>query len=252
MYHSIIILLMRARSRHVGVLAFLCILPLPVAATEDTDTPGAGKWEINLGVSATRSGGAWEYGLPDADLNYGLGDSMQLLLGGTRTSLHEPGMAARSGAGRATAGLKWRLVDQEQGGFALALFPRYSWNPSASAERRGIVEPGTSLVLPLLLGVRQGDTGYYGEFGRTFDSGGANAWLHGIKVLHRCRDNVECRIELQHEIVSATGHQTTVSAGFKWALNDTYVFVAGIGRDVGRDRDGARGIILNLGLQMLK
>lgn len=246
---------MRTLNRTIGLLACLAGLAgaaAPAAATEDTDTPGAGKWEINLGVSATRSGSTWEYGLPDADINYGLGERMQLLLGGTRTSLHEPGMPARSGTGSATVGLKWRLIDQEQAGFALGVFPQYSWNPSSSAERRGIVEPGRSLVLPLLLGVRRGDTGYYAEFGRTFESGGGNEWARGVKILHQCRENVECRVELQHEIVSATGHQTTASAGFKWALNDTYVVVAGIGRDVGRNRDGARGVIINLGLQILK
>ena len=243
---------MQMRYLHIGLLACIAGLAGSAGATEDTDTPGAGKWEINLGVSATRSGATWEYGLPDADINYGLGERMQLLLGGTRTSLREPGVPARTGTGSATVGLKWRLVDQEQAGFALALFPQYSWNPSSSAERRGIVEPGTSLVVPLLLGVRKGDTGYYGEFGRTFGSDGGNAWLRGIKVLHRCRENVECRVELQHEIVSSTGHQTTASAGFKWALNETYVVVAGIGRDVGRNRDGARGVIVNLGLQILK
>lgn len=243
---------MRARYRHFGMLAFLSVLTLPVAATEDTDTPGAGKWEINLGLSATRSGGTWEYGLPDADINYGLGERMQLLLGGTRTSLHEPGMPARAGTGSATVGLKWRLIDQDQAGFALALFPQYSWNPSSSAERRGIVEPGTSLVLPLLLGVRRGDTGYYAEFGRTFENAGGSAWVRGVKFLRQCRENVECRIELQHEIVSASGHQTTASAGFKWALNDTWVVVSGIGRDVGRNRNGARGLIFNLGLQILR
>lgn len=239
--------------RSSGVMfACLTCVAAPVLATEDTDTPGQGRWEINLGVSATRSSGVWEYGLPEADINYGLGERMQLVLGGSRVRLREKGMPSITGTGRAVAGLKWRLVDQEQAGFALAVFPQYEWNPSSSSERRGVVDPGQSLTLPLVLGLRSGDTGYYAEYGRKFEKGGAHEWARGFKILHQCRENVECRVELQQEVVSATGHHTTVSAGFKWALNDTYIIVAGVGREVGRNYDSRRGVMFNLGLQILR
>jgi hypothetical protein len=234
------------------LLGCLGCLAAPVLATEDTDTPGKGRWEINVGVSATRSGGNWEYGLPEGDINYGLGERMQLVLGGSRISVHEAGQASRSGTGSAVVGLKWRLIDQEQAGFSLALFPQYTWNPSSSAERRGVVEPGQSLALPLVLGLRRGETGYFAEVGRSFEKGGSKEWLRGFKILHPCRENVECRVELQHEIVSPTGHQTTASAGFKWALDQTWIVVAGIGREVGRSPNGTRGVTINLGLQILK
>jgi hypothetical protein len=243
---------MRAPYIRTLLLGCLGCLAVPVLATEDTDTPGNGRWEINVGVSATRSSGVWEYGLPEGDINYGLGERLQLMLGGSRISLHEAGLPSRSGTGSATAGVKWRLIDQEQAGFSLALFPQYTWNPSSAAERRGVVEPGKSLVLPFVFGLRSGETGYFAEVGRTFEKGGSNEWVRGVKILHQCRENVECRVELQHEVLSPTGHQTTASAGFKWALNETYIIVAGIGRDVGRNREGARGVMINLGLQILK
>jgi hypothetical protein len=238
--------------RAIFFLACLGAVAAPAFATEDTDTPGPGKWEINIGVSATRSNGAWEYGLPEGDINYGLGERLQLVLGGSRVTVRESGMPSRSGTGRAVAGLKWRLIDQEQAGFALAVFPQYEWNPSSSSERRGVVDPGQSLTLPLVLGLRSGDTGYYAEYGKKMEKGGGHEWARGFKILNQCRDNVECRVEVQHELVSSTGHYTTISAGFKWALNDTYVVVAGVGRDVGRNHDSRRGVMFNLGIQILR
>lgn len=241
--------------KRIGLLACMAGLAgaaAPANATEDTDTAGAGRWEINLLASAARSGGNWEFGLPDTEINYGIGDNMQFTLGGSRVSLRERGMPARTGIGTTTAGFKWRLIDQGQAGFSLAIFPQYSWNPSSSAERRGIVGPGTSTTLPVLLGVRRGDTGYYAEVSRNVDSGGGREWGRGVKILHQCRANVECRVELKHELVSTTGHQTTASAGIKWALNDTYVVVAGIGRELIGNADGARGVSVTLGLQILK
>jgi hypothetical protein len=247
---------MQSNSTSLGLLAgFLALAgaAAPALATEDTDTPGAGRWEINLIGSATRSTGkVWEFGLPEVEINYGVGDRLQLMLAGSRIRLDEPGMPVRSGTGSATTGFKWRLLDQEDAGFSLAVFPQYTWNPSKGAERSGIVEPGTSTLLPFIVGLKRGATGVYAEIGRSFETGGGREWARGVKVLNQCRENVECRVELTHELVSSTGHQTTISTGFKWALNDTYVVVAGIGRDVGRRDEGARGVMVNLGVQILK
>ncbi len=151
---------MRLYCTSFAVLAGLASVMTAACAAEDTDTPGAGRWEINVGLSATKVGRNWEYGLPETELNYGLGERMQLQLAGSRVSLHEAGMPVRAGIGSAIVGLKWRLLDQEQAGFAVGVFPQYTWNPSSSAERRGIVEPGSELLVPLLLGLRRGDTGY--------------------------------------------------------------------------------------------
>jgi hypothetical protein len=123
-------------------------------ATEDTDTPGADKWEINLGVSAQRTAARWEYAAPDTDFNYGWGERTQLVLAIPHMLVREPGVDAQSGLGSATVAVKWRLIDQERAGFALALFPAYSWNLSSSAGRRGLANDGRSLVLPLVAGVR--------------------------------------------------------------------------------------------------
>ncbi len=235
-----------------ALLAGLASLMTAATAAEDTDTAGAGRMEINIGMSANKVGRIWEYGLPAMEINYGVGDRMQLQLAGSRVSLHESDMFVRSGIGSATVGLKWRLLDQEQAGVAVGVFPLYRWNPSSSAERRGIVEAGSELLVPLLLGLRQGDTAYYAEFGRVVESDGSRKWARGVKFLHQCRANVECRVELQQELASPTGHHTIISSGFKWAMNDTYSVVAGIGRDVDSIRDGARGVIFNLGLQILK
>jgi len=67
------------------------ILPLPfflnVAAyaqggppfrTDDPETPGNRHWEINFGWIGDRNPEAGAYQVPDFDINYGLGDRIQL------------------------------------------------------------------------------------------------------------------------------------------------------------------------------
>ena len=48
------------------------------SGTDDPETPGNKQWEINFGWLGERSAGEGSYSVPDVDLNYGLGDSIQL------------------------------------------------------------------------------------------------------------------------------------------------------------------------------
>jgi hypothetical protein len=250
------VLLMEARMKKTW-RALLCSLLLGLAAgataTEDTGTPGSGGWEINLALSAAHSDNdGWEVGLPAADVNYGIGERGQLLLGGSRVSLREPGRARVSGTGAAVAGLKWRLLDHERAGFSLAVFPQYVWTPSKSAVRRGVVEAERSVILPLIVGLHTENTGTFVEVGRKLSRiGGAPEWAGGVKVLHQCRANIECRVELQRSLVSSTAHESTAGAGFKLALNETLILVAGVERAIGRHA-GKGGTSINLGIQIVR
>ena len=55
----------------------------PPLITNDPDTPGDGNWEINLAVAGAHSDLGWDLAAPDLDVNYGLGDRIQL-------SMHVP------------------------------------------------------------------------------------------------------------------------------------------------------------------
>ncbi|MDL2353977.1 MAG: hypothetical protein QFF03_01835 [Pseudomonadota bacterium] len=221
-------------------------------ATEDTDTPGDGRWEINLGVSAQRTSTRWEYAAPDTDFNYGLGERVQLVLAIPHMLLREPGVDAVSGLGSATVALKWRMIDQEAAGVALALFPAYSWNLSRSAARRGLVEPGSSLLLPLVAGVRYGATGLFAEAGRNFMQQGPHEWLAGVKATRQCLPTLECRIELQHSVAERQGGRTLASLGFKWSVAQDLIVQASAGRDFGPSGDDRRQLALKFGIQLLR
>src|ERR1700739_3251895 len=50
----------------------------PPLLTNDPGTPGNGNWEINLGVMPVLRHDVNQYQLPQIDLNFGLGDRIQL------------------------------------------------------------------------------------------------------------------------------------------------------------------------------
>ncbi len=230
----------------------LAALALPASATEDTDTPGAGHWENNLGLSAERAHGSWRLGVPEAEINYGYGETVQLVLGLPYVRVHDKGSDWSSGFGNFLAGAKWRFFEDAERGTALAVFPRVSWNASSSTPARGLESPGYSIQLPLVMGYRKGDTGWYAEIGHNVVQRGPDEWQAGLKVLHQCLPRLECRVELAHSRVPRDGSQTSAHVGGKWKFNEGLVLNASIGRDIGGAEAGRRGVVMYLGLQFLR
>lgn len=234
-------------------LAFFALaLPAMAHATEDTGTPGPGGWENNIGVSAERQNGSWRYGLPEAELNYGLGERIQLVLGMPYVRVVETDGARSSGFGNISAGAKWRFWEDEASGAALAVFPRASWNSSRATAARALENPGYSLLLPLVAGFSRGNSGWYAEFGRNIVQYGRHEWQAGLKVLHQCLPQLECRAELEHVRVPRDGAQTTIRLGGKWRLTDGVVLNMSLGRDVAGNAAGRRSVAAYLGLQLLR
>lgn len=234
-----------------AVCALACTFA-PAFAVEDTNTPGDGRWEINIESSGERTSGGWTYGTPNTDINYGWGDRLQLVLGASRVTVHDRNQEPKSGLAAGLVGFKWRFIDQEEHGFALSIFPLYSWNLSPSSERRGVVAPGRSLYLPFIAGVESGRFGFFAEGGRNFVEGDRDEWSLGGKLTYRCAETVECRVEAQQTLSPSASRQTLVLTGFKWSLNDSLILKGAVGRDVGRHNDGRRDLILQLGVQILR
>src|SRR3569833_1463285 len=81
----------------------------PPMATDDPGTPGDGHLEINLAALATRTSEGSNYELPLIDVNYGVGERLQLKLETPyEIDTHEH---RRGGIGSALFGVKWRFLD---------------------------------------------------------------------------------------------------------------------------------------------
>lgn len=76
--------------------------------TNDTGTPGANNWEINLGATAEYGEEEKIYALPFFNANYGLGDDVQLKYEIAWILLKEISGETKKGLGNSVAGLKWR------------------------------------------------------------------------------------------------------------------------------------------------
>lgn len=95
----------------------------PPFRTDDPETPGNRHWEINFGWIGDRNPGAGAYQVPDFDINYGLGDRIQLkyeipiAIEETRAQAATPGGPAVpgqviGGLGESLLGIKWRFYER--------------------------------------------------------------------------------------------------------------------------------------------
>jgi hypothetical protein len=102
----------------------------PPFLTDDPDTPGNKHFEINFGFIGARNPGTGAYQVPDVDMNYGLGDRLQLkyelpiAIEEVRSQAaapsgpgSEPGTPGHviGGLGESLLGIKWRFYERHVG-----------------------------------------------------------------------------------------------------------------------------------------
>src|ERR1700722_9028037 len=94
----------------------------PPFRTDDPDTPGNKHWEINFGWIGDRNPSDGAYQVPDFDINYGLGDRIQLkyelpiVIEEIRPQPAAPTAPAQAGhvnggLGESLLGIKWRFYE---------------------------------------------------------------------------------------------------------------------------------------------
>lgn len=126
----------------------------PPLEVDDPSTPGCNRWEINFVADGdlARNQNIWEF--PLLDLNYGIGDNLQLKYEVPYLYSQSEGISATS-IGQARAGLKIMFFEDESTKTQLGLYPQLSFiNESSPAVRSGLVNPGKILTLPALVTTR--------------------------------------------------------------------------------------------------
>lgn len=86
----------------------------PPMITDDPDTPGNGKWEINIGLIEERDPLSKTFEVPQFDLNYGLGDHIELTYEAGPLIVddtYSPYCGQHAGFSNSLIGAKWRFLD---------------------------------------------------------------------------------------------------------------------------------------------
>ena len=219
--------------------------------TGDPGTPGAGHCEINLGVSGERHPGVSAWKCPILDFNYGLGETVQLKYEVPYLVLGEAGQSRRSGWGNSEAGVKWRFLDTtSQGGLAISVYPQLEFNNADSAsDDRGLVESGSTFLLPVQVEKRLGGVKLNLELGREFRAS-EDAWFYGAAVSRPLNARVELGLELTGAATPGLDRsRLVVNSGLTFAVDDRSSLHVAVGRELHNHSDPVATLVGYLGWQ---
>ena len=174
------------------------------------------------------------------DLNYGVGEHIQLNFQTSLNVLKPEDHGAIGGLGSASVAVKWRFLDQESTGVSMSTYPRVEWNPVRSSIRRGLVEDGTRVLLPLQIARRVGAFDLDMEIGSLLSSVGRAQWIYGLVGGTSVTSTTYLMAELHGSARSNFDRdRLTINIGLRQKLTAHLNLIASLGTDV-RSEPGER------------
>jgi hypothetical protein len=207
----------------------------PPMITDDPGTPGDKKWEINLAFAFEHRSSETSSDLPAIDLNYGVGEHIQLTLQGGPVLLKRTGHGLIGGLGGTEAAVKWRFLDQQKNGdgFDMSMFPRVIFNIASSSARRGLSRDGTRFQIPLQMAKTFGPWHADLEFGPHVGTVGRGEWLYGIVAGLDASKRTLFMAELHGTSrMNFTDEVLTVNVGVHHELSETRILIVSLGREI--------------------
>jgi hypothetical protein len=224
----------------------------PPMITDDPGTPGNGKWENNLAIAFEHRPNETSIDVPTIDLNYGVGEHIQLTLQTAPVLLKRSGHGLIGGLGGTEAALKWRFVDEATDGFDMSTFPRVIFNVEQSSVRRGLAEDGTRFQIPFQIAKTFGRWHADGEFGPLASSVGRSEWLYGVvagydvakPTMLMAEFHGTSRMDFDRDVL-------TMNFGIRQTLTERCIFIGSLGHEVHTPDGDPLAFIGYIGVQLL-
>lgn len=241
----------------IGVLILPMWIPSTLKAqggppyyTNDPGTPGSRNWEINLGYMPFLYTTQSTTHRPDVDINYGVGDRIQLTLETAWLRVRNGTQPPKYGLEQDQLGLKWRFYDHKS--FAISLFPQLSVNNPDHSVQRGITPPGASIILPVEFTKKLGAIDVNWEAGYNAVHLGPDGWIAGLVAGKDISKKLELDAEFyQLATFDHSQNQLTVDAGARYRLHPPFILLLMAGRSVEAASKGQPYFIGYFGMQFL-
>lgn len=224
----------------------------PPMITDDPGTPGNKKWEINLAVAFEHRAGETSIDLPAIDLNYGVGNNVQLTLQTAPVLLTREDHGPIGGLGGTETAVKWRFLDEEKSGFDVSMFPRIIFNIQSSSARRGLADEGTRFQIPFQIAKSFGKFHADAEFGPVGITTGRSEWLYGIVGGYDVTKKTGLMAEFHGSSrMNFSRDVLTVNFGVRQTLTEHCIFIGSLGHDVHAPDDEPLALVGYFGVQLL-
>jgi hypothetical protein len=226
----------------------------PPYYTNDPGTPGHLNWEINIGYMPFLYSDQSTSHVPDVDINFGVGDRIQLTYENAWLRVQNPSSARNPqyGLGQSNPGVKWRFYDAGESGLAVSVFPQLFLNNPNDAVRRGITPASDTFILPFEFTKKFGPIDVDYEIGYQFVHNGPDGWITGLVLGHEFTPKFEGDVEFYSQ---GTFHpsetQPTLDVGARYKIRPSLILLVMAGRSLEPTGSNQSYFIGYFGMQFL-
>jgi len=193
----------------------------PPMITDDPGTPGNGMWEVNFLSTLDKSRSGRFFETPLADINYGVGNRLQLKFEVPLVASHESGEDTKFGLGNSKFGVKYRFLDEEKSGVDMSIYPQLEFNNPTNSVNRGLVERGMTFTMPLEVVKKVGPVELNSEVGYEMTQYGTDHVFAGLVVGRQVSKKVELAAEIYGESLRTfTEKEVLVNFGTRVKLSE--------------------------------
>ena len=219
--------------------------------TDDPGTPGNGQWENNLAIAFEHRPNETAIDVPAIDLNYGVGEHIQLTLQTAPVLVKRSGQGLIGGLGGTEAALKGRFLDEATSAFDMSMFPRVIFNIEQSSVRRCLAEDGTRFQIPFQIAKTFGRWRVDAELGPRASTVGRSEWLYGIVCGFDLAKPTMLMAELHDESrMNFSRDVLTLNVGLRHEFTENYILILSMGHEL-RSPDQPTALIGYFGMQFV-
>jgi hypothetical protein len=207
----------------------------PPMLTDDPGTPGNKNWEINIASTLFFSHSEKEIEAPLLDINFGLGNRIQLKYEVPYTFDSDEGRPYRPFLGNSLMGVKWRFFQQkDEKGWRISTYPQLEVNNPDQSHTNGLVDRGPRFLLPIEATKIVGPLEMNFEGGYWFSNHQSNERILGLAVGHEFNRRFEGVAEIYDDVLfGGNSRSTTFDVGGRYEFHKGLLFLFMAGHSVG-------------------
>jgi hypothetical protein len=219
--------------------------------TDDPGTPGNGHWEINIAALYVSQPSEILVQFPYFDINYGLGERIQLKVETGWVIAKENLNTTRNGADTVLAGVKYRFYDEGPEGLSISTYPQFQFHHFFSSQDPELTQPGNEYLLPFEFSKPFGNWDINPEVGYLYGTDQFSEMFYGVVFAFEKAKPWEPLFEIHaNTFLNGLGTDTLLNFGIRYTFNEHMNLLAALGHTVTHDRDSSTELESYLGLQL--
>ncbi len=228
----------------------------PPMQTDDTETPGPHNWEVNLAVNGDLAGRERLIEAPLLDVNYGIGDKVQLKYEvpyifarqDDPNATSGPSTIGVDGLGDSIVGVKYRFYDNNDSGLSFAVYPQIQFRTPGAP--RAVSEGRTSVILPLVM-TREFEHSSISANVGVKASSAERRYFASFGVGKRLSDHLAIMVEVAgNDLNAADERRVLFNIGLRRKISDRRTIVGSLGRDISAGGDLTRQTYFSIAYEM--